>query len=134
MISKPLLIYAAAAASAGPVMVDVLGYDVPVLSAGLSVIGVVLATIIAPPPELSMVQRVALTALLVILMLALVISDPSRSPVMSTCWAIGIGYTGLPIIQSISTLIRGRTAELTCDALGRTAETPIDPDLEDLKP
>jgi hypothetical protein len=131
MISKPFLIYAAAA-SAGPVMVDVLGYDVPVLSAGLSVVGVVLATVIAPPPALSMVQRVALTALLVILMLALVISDPTRSPVMSTCWAIGIGYTGLPIIQSISTIIRGRTAELTGDSSGAIPDT-FDPDLEDPK-
>jgi hypothetical protein len=129
---KPFLIYAAAA-SAGPVMVDVLGYDVSVFSAGLSIIGVVLATVIAPPPALSMVQRVALTALLVILMLALVISDPSRSPLMSTCWAIGIGYTGLPIIQSISTAIRGRTAELTGDAIPDATEPPFDPDLEDLK-
>lgn len=130
---KFTLIYAAAA-SVGPVMVDVLGYDVPVLSAGLSVVGVVLATVIAPPPALSMAQRAALTVLLAILMLALVISDPTRSPIMSTCWAIGIGYTGLPIIQSISTLIRGRTAELTGDAIPDFGETHFDPDLEDPKP
>lgn len=128
MLEKPFLIYAIAA-SAGPVVVNVLGYDVPVLSAGLSVVGVVLATVIAPPPALSMVRRVALTILLVLLMLALVISDPSRSPIMSTCWAIGIGYTGLPIIETIAKAIRGRTAELS----GDTAFSNTDPDLEDPK-
>jgi hypothetical protein len=126
---KPFLIYAAAAA-AGPVMVDVLGYQLPLLSAGLSVLGVVLATIISPPPALSMLQRVALTGLLVLLMLALVISDPARSPIMNTCWAIGIGYTGLPIIEAIGRWVRGRTGDLT----GEPSSPEHDPDLEDPKP
>lgn len=127
------LIYAAAA-SAGPVVVNVLGYDVPVLSAGLSVVGVVLATVIAPPPALSMVRRVALTILLALLMLAVVISDPTRSPIMSTCWAIGIGYTGLPIIETIAKAIRGRANELTgAELSGDTPFPNTDPDLEDLK-
>lgn len=109
---KPYLIYAAAAA-VGPVTVDVLGYDLPVLSAIISVLGVVLASMIAPPPPLTLVKKLALTALLVLLMLALVISDPARSPLLSTAWAIGIGYTGLPIIQAISDRIFARSGELT---------------------
>lgn len=109
---KPYAIYIAAA-SAGPVTIDVLGYDLPVLSAIISVLGVVLASMIAPPPPLSLVKKIALTALLVILMLALVISDPTRSPLLSTAWAIGIGYTGLPIIQAISDRIFNRSGELT---------------------
>ncbi|MFN3749246.1 MAG: hypothetical protein ACK4SJ_11225 [Sphingorhabdus sp.] len=123
---KPFVIYAVAPAI-GPVMVNVLGYDVPVLSAGLSVLGVVLASIIAPPPALTVIQRFALTTLLVLLMLALVISDPARSPIMSTCWAIGIGYTGLPIIKAISDRIVGRSGELTGDSLS------ADPASEDIK-
>lgn len=109
---KPYLIYAAAAA-VGPVTIDVLGYDLPVLSAIISVLGVVLASMIAPPPPFSWPKKIALTALLVLLMLALVISDPTRSPLLSTAWAIGIGYTGLPIIQAISDRIFARTADLT---------------------
>lgn len=129
MFGKPALIYAVAATT-GPMTVDLLGYQLPLLSAGLSVLGVVLATVISPPPALSMLQRVALTALLVVLMLALVISDPARSPIMSTCWAIGIGYTGLPIIEAIGRWVRGRTGELT----GEAQTSANDPALEDPKP
>lgn len=130
---KPFLIYSAAAA-AGPVMVDVLGYQLPLLSAGLSVLGVVLATIISPPPALSMLQRVALTALLILLMLGIVISDPARSPVMTTCWAIGIGYTGLPIIEAIGRWVRGRTTEITGgEPTGDAPNSEHDPVLEDPK-
>lgn len=109
---KPYLIYMAAAAI-GPVTIDVLGYDLPVLSAIISTLGVVLASLIAPPPPLSLVKKIALICLLVLLMLALVISDPTRSPLLSTAWAIGIGYTGLPIIQAISDRIFQRNGELT---------------------
>lgn len=109
---KPYLIYMVAAA-AGPVTIDVLGYEMPLLSAIISTLGVILASLIAPPPPLSMVKKVALTCLLVILMLALVISDPTRSPLLSTAWAIGIGYTGLPIIQTISDRIFNRSSLLT---------------------
>lgn len=94
---------AAAISGAAPVMVNVLGYDVPVLTAILSIAGVILASMIAPPPsrQLTRTQTIALVALLCVLVLCLVISDPSRSLLLSTCWAIGIGYAGLPIIQMI---------------------------------
>jgi hypothetical protein len=110
---KPFVILTAGAL-AGPVTVELLGYHVPVLSAALSLIGVILASMIAPPPvrPLSAVQRVALVALLSILMLAIVITDPSRSILMTTCWAIGLGYAGLPIIAKIRNAILGRADEL----------------------
>lgn len=101
-----------AAATAGPVMVNVLGYDVPVLAALFSLAGVTLASLIAPPPPLVRWQKVALIALLCLLVLVLVISDPERSLIVSTCWAIGIGYTGLPIIQAIQDRIFPRVADL----------------------
>lgn len=105
-------------ALAGPVAINLLGYDVPILAALLSVVGVILASIIAPPPPrpLTMVQRIALTALLCILMLGLVVSDPERSLLLTTCWAAGIGYTGLPLINEIQRRIFARTGELTGDA------------------
>ncbi len=106
---KPFAILTAGAL-AGPVTIELLGYHVPVLSAALSLAGVVLASLIAPPPTrpLSIIQRVALVALLSILMLAIVITDPERSILMTTCWAIGLGYAGLPIIAKIRNAILGR--------------------------
>ncbi len=94
---------AAAAAASGPVMINILGYNVPALAALLSIAGVILASMIAPPPtrRLSRVQKGALVALLCIFVLGLLISDPNRSLIVSTCWAIGVGYAGLPIIQAI---------------------------------
>lgn len=94
---------AAAAAASGPVMINVLGYDVPVLAAILSMAGVILASLIAPPPsrKLTQFQTIALVLLLCILVLGLVIANPTRSLLVSTCWAIAIGYAGLPIIQAI---------------------------------
>lgn len=107
-------IEAAAAAATGPVMVNLLGYQIPALAALLSVAGVILASLIAPPPPrpLSRWQMVALITLLCLLVLGLVISDPERSLVVSTCWAIGIGYTGLPLIQAIQERIFPRAADL----------------------
>lgn len=113
---------AAAAAASGPVMVNVLGYDVPALAALLSIAGVILASMIAPPPsrQLSRWQTVALVALLCILVLGLVISDPHRSLLVSTCWAIAIGYAGLPIIQAI----RDRIFPQVSDLAGPDPATP----------
>ena len=113
-----------AAASIGPVMVNVLGYDVPVLSALLSVAGVILASLIAKPPPLKWWQRAALIGLLCILVLALVISDPTRSLMVSTCWAIGIGYSGLPIIQAITGRVLPAVANAAVPAVASPAPEP----------
>jgi len=105
---------AAAAAVSGPVMINVLGYDVPALAAILSIAGVILASLISPPPsrQLTRMQTTALVALLCILVLGLVISDPHRSLLVSTCWAIAIGYAGLPIIQAIRDRIFPQVADI----------------------
>lgn len=94
---------AAAASAASPLLIDVLGYQVPVLAAGLSVCAVVLAGFIAPPPErkLSKGQHAALIVLLCILVLALALTDPSRDLMLSVCWSVGLGYSGLPVVQAI---------------------------------
>lgn len=104
-----------AAATAAPVTIGLLGYDVPVLAAIASLIAVILASFIAPPPPrpLRPFQRAALLGLLCLLMLGLVIADPHRSILLTTCWAIGIGFTGLPLIEEIQRRIFARTGELT---------------------
>jgi hypothetical protein len=101
-----------AAASAAPVMINVLGYNLPVLASILSVVCVALASFIAPAPKLSWLKRTALVTLLSIILLALAISDPLRNPLMSTCWAIGIGYSGMPIIQKISERVKAALGTL----------------------
>lgn len=120
---KPFVLLAAVA---GPVMINVLGYDVPVLAAITSVLGVVLASLIAKPPALGLIQRIALIALLCILTLALVISDPQRSLIVSTCWAICIGYTGLPVIQAIQARLLPQAGDLASGgtAAGGLADPP----------
>lgn len=117
-----------AAGAVGPVTLNLLGYDLPVLAALLSLLGVILASLIAPPPErhLSIVQRIALVALLCLIVLGLVISDPERSLIVSTCWAIGIGYTGLPLISEIQRRIFPRTGELISPAATPTEEETPD--------
>ena len=112
-----------AAGASGPITLNLLGHEMPVLAALLSIAGVVLASIIAPPPPLGTVKRVALVALLCVLMLALILSDPKRSLIVSICWAIGIGYTGLPIIEEIRRRMFDRAGELTGSAPS-TASAP----------
>lgn len=115
----------AGAATAGPVVINLLGYDVPVLAAILSIAGVILASLIAPPParQLTRWQGIALVALLCILVLGLVISDPNRSLLVSTCWAIAIGYAGLPIIQAIRDRIFPQVADLAGGQASSTGDS-----------
>jgi hypothetical protein len=114
----------AAAPAIGPVVVAVLGYNVPILSAVLALVGVVLAAMLAPPPPrpLTVIQRIALMLLLAILAVSLAIGGTS-SPVVSLCWAIGIGYSGLPIIAEIQQIVFSRTAQL----VGDVAPSPTQP-------
>lgn len=109
---------AAAAPSVGPAVITFFGTDVPVLAFCLSVAGLILARVIAPPPlrKLSKMQEIALTALL-ILVLALIVTGelsacsaktfildtdcPVRplGPGMATVWGMGLGFSGLLAIE-----------------------------------
>lgn len=107
-------------------MVNILGYDVPELAAIVSVIVVILASLLdksAPTQALSRLEHGLLIALLCILMLALVITDPQRSLIMSTCWAVGVGYTGLPILG----VIRARIFPQIGGLAGPAPEKPEEP-------
>lgn len=123
---------AAIGAATGPVMIGLLGYNVPVLAALTSVAGVILASFLAPPPpNYSTVKRIALGLLLCVLMVALVLADPQRSLLVTTCWAIGIGYSGLPVIEAIHRAVVSRSndllgtgAAITGGAIGGASATP----------
>lgn len=109
---------ALAAPSVGPAIITIFGTDVPVLALGLSVAGLVLARVIAPPPlrKLSRKQEFALTLLLLIVLFLvitgqlsgcslksqLVARDCPAEPLgagMATVWGIGLGFSGLLAIE-----------------------------------
>lgn len=109
---------ALAAPSVGPAFVTLFGTDVPVLAMGLSVAGLILARVIAPPPlrKLTRLQEVCLTLLLLIvlflvttgLLSACSVKEflggrdcPTRplGPGMATVWGMGLGFSGLLAIE-----------------------------------
>jgi hypothetical protein len=97
---------AVAAPVAGPTVISLLGYDLPILSAVFAVLGVVLSLALAPPParRLSRVQKWALRIVLVLITLALVIYD-QKSPLISLGWAIGLGFSGYTVIELLGAMI-----------------------------
>ena len=116
-----LLLFAVAAT--GPLMINIAGYDVPILAALTSVVSVILASIIAPRSPLSRVQNIAMVALLCLLTVDMVISSPDRSLILSTAWAVGIGYSGLPFINAIKDSVLAAARGLTGQS-----QTPEDND------
>lgn len=97
---------ALAAPSVGPALVTLFGTDVPVLALGLSVAGLVLARVIAPPPlrKLTRVQELALTLLLLVVLFLIVTGKlfGGGKPLeagMATVWGIGLGFSGLLAIE-----------------------------------
>lgn len=95
---------AAAAPSFGPAVVTVLGADIPILALGLSLAGLLLARKIAPPPsrKLTRGQEVALTFLLSIVLFVIVTGQFTGEPLgvgMSVVWSIGLGLSGLLVIE-----------------------------------
>lgn len=97
---------ALAAPSVGPAIVTLFGTDVPVLALGLSVAGLVLARVIAPPPlrKLTRVQEFSLTLLLLVILFLIVTGQlfGGGKPLeagMATVWGIGLGFSGLLAIE-----------------------------------
>lgn len=97
---------ALAAPSVGPAIITLFGTNVPVLALGLSVAGLVLARVIAPPPlrKLTRVQEWALTLLLLVVLFLIVTGklfgggEPLEAG-MATVWGIGLGFSGLLAIE-----------------------------------
>ncbi|WP_066723599.1 hypothetical protein [Sphingomonas pituitosa] len=99
---------AVAAPTFGPAIVTAFGVDIPILALALSVIGLVLARFIAPPPlrKLTFRQEVALTALLLIILFLIVTGEfpiiGGGHPIgagMAVMWGIGLGFSGMLAIE-----------------------------------
>ena len=85
-------------------MIQVFGADIPILALALSVLGLLLARKIAPPParKLTRAQEWALTALLVMVLFLVVTGAFTGEPLgvgMAFVWAIGLGFSGLVVIE-----------------------------------
>jgi hypothetical protein len=99
---------AVAAPTFGPAVVTLFGIDVPIVALALSVVGLILARFIAPPPlrRLTNKQELALTTLLVIILFLIV---TGQFPVvgggrplgagMAVIWGVGLGFSGLLAIE-----------------------------------
>jgi hypothetical protein len=114
---------AAAAPAFGPAIIQVFGADVPILALSLSVLGLILARKIAPPParKLTTGQEVALTTLLVIVLVVIVTGQFTGSPLgvgMAVVWSIGLGFSGLLVVEFFG----GRTMAALKGLLGPASE------------
>lgn len=98
----------AGAPSLGPAIITIAGIDMPVLALVLSLIALILARLIAPPPlrKLNTKQEVALTGLLIIFLVLIVtgnlplIGDGKPLDVgLAVIWGIGLGFSGLTIVE-----------------------------------
>lgn len=106
---KPAAVVASLAApTAGPLIVSVAGINVPVLALGLSIVALIMARAVAPPPlrKLTRLQEVALTLLLLIFLFVAVIGEapvlgdgqPLRTG-MAVAWGAGLGFSGLLVVE-----------------------------------
>jgi hypothetical protein len=90
--------------SIGPAQVTLFGVEIPILPLVLGFLGLILARTLAPPSVrlLTRVQKVALTALLAILLFLIVTGSFTGVPLeagMAVVWGIGLGFSGLLSIE-----------------------------------
>lgn len=92
----------------GPAVVTMFGVQIPVLALGLSLVALLLARWIAPPPirKLTREQQWALTILLLIFLflavtgeLPLIGKKEPLGPGMAVVWGAGLGFSGLLVIE-----------------------------------
>lgn len=112
-MKSPALVIAAP--TFGPAIVTAWGTDFPVLATGLSVMALLLARFIAPPPlrKLTKQEELALTALLLIFLLLAVsghmplIGDGKpMGPGMAVVWGAGLGFSGLLVIELVGERVK----------------------------
>lgn len=92
----------------GPALVTAFGVDIPILALSLSMIALVLARWIAPPPlrVLSRKEEAALTMLLLIFLFLAVTGEvpligngKPLGPGMAVVWGAGLGFSGLLVVE-----------------------------------
>lgn len=104
---KSATVAAVAAPAFGPAVVTLFGIDIPIVALGLSVVGLLLARFIAPPPlrRLTLWQERALTCLLLIVLFLIVTGQfPffGGTPLgagMAAIWGMGLGFSGLLVVE-----------------------------------
>lgn len=102
---------ALAGPSIGPSVVILFGQQIPVLAWCLSIVGLLLARYIAPPPlrKLTRKQHYALTLLLVIVCSLIVVGAFGGKPLepgMATIWGMGLGFSGLLAVEMFAERVR----------------------------
>ncbi|WP_343528741.1 hypothetical protein [Sphingomonas sp.] len=94
----------------GPVAVIVFGAELPIWSIIFGIIGVLMARRVAPATAagtaLGRTGNTALTVLLVLGVLALIVSGEKR-PIVALGWSIGLGFSGLGMIEMVARAVRG---------------------------
>lgn len=103
---KGAYVFAAAVSpSIGPAIITVFGVDVPPLALGISMLGLLFARAIAPPPlrKLTRKQEVSLTLLLLTVLFWIVTGEMwGGEPMgggMAMVWGIGLGFSGLLVVE-----------------------------------
>lgn len=101
------------AASTGPVVVDVLGYNLPVLSALSAGVCVTLAYVLCPPSarQPTTLLSCAMVTLFLIVLLAAQITF-QQSLLISICWAIALGYSGRMFLEEFGARVIERLRAL----------------------
>ena len=96
--------YLVASPSIGPAVVTVLGINIPIVAAVLSLVSLLLARSVALPSKrtLTRAQDYSVTAALSILLFAIVCGEmiiPQPGVGMAVVWGLGLGLSGLLIIE-----------------------------------
>lgn len=106
----------------GPGVVELLGHDVPTLSALLGIIGVGLGQLLEPQsaPALTTRRRAALIAALMLIELTIVIATGKR-PLVAMGWGIGLGFAGLSVVSGLGELARAAIGAIGQAAIERVA-------------
>ena len=115
-----------------PFMVMVLGVPVPIMTAAVAVIGVLLARPLSPKgnPPLTMGRNLAVSAILTLLALVWVI-DSKPGLLFALVVSIGLGFAGFSVIELIGAQIMAAIRR----AIGQPPHpppVPAEPDLFDL--
>lgn len=101
------------AVNIGPAVVTIFGMDVPILAFSISLVTLLLARVVAPPPtrRLSRKEDVALTVLLCIVLLLAVTGEITGKPMgvgQSFLWAVGLAFSGIFVLETFGELFRRR--------------------------
>lgn len=112
-----------------PFTLVVLGYPVPVITAALAVIGVLLARPLSPKgnPPLSLPRNVLVSIILVLLALVWVI-DSQPGLLFALVVSIGLGFAGFSVIELIGSQIMTAIRR----AVGQQPQAPPEPIAPDL--